>query len=204
MAARGGAASTRTAETKRLVRSLAQQQQLTESALLMRLVETMLQTSGAIRTKTFDPPEQVARGARVYVRLRPEDHVLLRERASGRGMAAATYTSLLLRAHLRAVAPIPDRELAELKRSVAALGMIGRNLNQIARVANQTGRVNGPSVGDLRQLLRVCEVLRDHVKGLIRANTDRMPPPQTERHWISGQIVARTRAQPSEERRPTR
>jgi hypothetical protein len=85
-------------------------------------------------------------------------------------MAAATYASFLLRAHLRAVAPIPDRELAELKRSVAELGAIGRNLNQIARVANQTGRVNSPTGQDLRALLRACEALRDHVKGLIRAN----------------------------------
>lgn len=157
-------------ETKRLVHSLAQQQQLTESALLLRLVETMLQTSGAIRNTTFDPPEQVARGARIYVRLRPEDHVLLRERASARGMATATYASFLLRAHLRTVTPIPDRELSELKRSVAMLGMVGRNLNEIARVANQTGRVTVPSVGDLQLVLRACAALRDHVKGLIRVN----------------------------------
>jgi hypothetical protein len=66
---------------------------------------------------------------------------------------------------------MPDRELAEFKRSVAALGAIGRNLNQIARAANQ-GRVTGPSVADLKQLLRVCEVMRDHVKGLVNTNRD--------------------------------
>jgi hypothetical protein len=86
-------------------------------------------------------------------------------------MAAATYASFLLRAHLRAVTPMPDRELAEFKRSVAALGAIGRNLNQIARAANQ-GRTTGPSVADLKQLLRACEVLREHVKGLVNANRD--------------------------------
>jgi len=88
-------------DTKQIVRTLAQQQQLTESALLMRLVETMLQTSGAVRAIRFDPLQPVARGARLYVRLRPEDHVLLRERAASRGMAAATYASMLLRTHLR-------------------------------------------------------------------------------------------------------
>lgn len=103
------------------------------------------------------------------MRLRPEDRLLLRERATGRGLAAATYASLMLRAHLRNVTPMPDRELAELKRSVAALGAIGRNLNQIARVANQ-GRSPGASVADLMQLLRACEALRLHVKDLIRAN----------------------------------
>jgi len=157
--------------TKTRLRVIAHEHQLTESALLKRLVETaLLQTAGTSGLGVSGPIEPVSRGARLYVRLRPEDHVLLRERASGRAMAAATYASFLLRAHLRAVAPIPDRELAELKRSVAELGAIGRNLNQIARVANQTGRVNGPSGQDLRALLRACEALRDHVKGLIRAN----------------------------------
>ena len=88
-------------ETKQIVRTLAQQQQLSESALLMRLLETMLQTSGVSRATTLDPLQPVARGARLYVRLRGEDHTLLRERAAGRGMAAATYASMLLRTHLR-------------------------------------------------------------------------------------------------------
>src|SRR6266480_3458595 len=129
-------------DTKQSVRALAQQQQLTESALLMRLVQTMLQTSGATRATTFDPLQPVARGARLYVRLRAEDHVLLRERA-----------------------------LVQLKRSVSELGAIGRNLNQLARVANQTGRVTGPSLQDLHALLRVCTALRDHIKELINSNT---------------------------------
>jgi hypothetical protein len=157
-------------DTKQIVRTLAQQQHLTESALLMRLVENMLQTSGAIRATTFDPLQPVARGARLYIRLRPEDHVLLRERAASRGMAAATYASILLRTHLRAVARLPERELAELKRSIAELGAIGRNLNQLARVAHQTGRATGPSVQDLHALLRVCTALKDHIKVLINSN----------------------------------
>jgi hypothetical protein len=156
-----------TPSTKTRLRVLAQERQLTESALLKKLVETALLQTGGASTLGVSAP---IRGARLYVRLRLEDHVLLRERACGRGMAAATYASFLLRAHLRSVAPLPDRELAELKRSVAELGAIGRNLNQIARVANQTGRMNGPTAADLRALLRACEALRDHVKGLIQAN----------------------------------
>src|SRR5712671_4063064 len=131
--------------TKTRLRAIAQEHQLTESALLKRLVETaLLQTAGTSGLGVSGPIEPVARGARLYVRLRPEDHVLLRERAASRGMAAATYASTLLRTHLRGVALLPQRELTELKRSVAELGAIGRNLNQIARVANQTGRVTGP------------------------------------------------------------
>jgi Bacterial mobilisation protein (MobC) len=157
-------------ETKARFGALAHHQSLSESALLKRTVELMVQVStGQVAALPVDE-RKLHRRARLYVRLRPEDHVALRERAAGRGMATATYVSMLLRAHVRAIPPLPDRELAELKRTVAGLGMIGRNLNQIARVANQTGRVIGPSAVDLRGILSACEALRDHVKDLIKAN----------------------------------
>src|SRR5690349_14942165 len=121
-------------ETKAGLHALAQQRNLSDSAFLQKLVEVALfQRVGVTDADLAAPIEQVARGARLYVRLRLEDHVLLRERAAGRGLAAATYASMVLRAHLRAVTPLPDRELAELKRAVGELGMIGRNLNQIVR-----------------------------------------------------------------------
>ena len=161
-----------TPETKARLHALAQQHQVTDSVLLKRLVElALLQTTGLSDARSSNAVEQVSRGARVYVRLRPEDHLLLRERATSRGIATATYVSILVRAHLRAVSPLPDRELGELKRSVAELGAIGRNLNQIARLASQTGRVTGPSVQELHALLRACAALKDHVKNLIIANT---------------------------------
>lgn len=161
------------------MRAAAEQQRITESALLKRLVESVLFAPEMPNTQIVEPIEPMARNARVFVRLRPEDHVLLRERAAGRGMATATYASVMLRTHLRGVALIPDRELFELKRAVAELGAIGRNLNQIARVANQTGRSAGPSSQELHALLRACTALRDHVKGVIRANSS---------SWESGHV----------------
>jgi hypothetical protein len=143
---------------------------LNESALLKRLVDTALRGAAASEP-IMGAIEPVGRRTRIYVRLRPVDHALVRERAAGRGMPSATYVSILIRAHLRAVPPLPDRELAELKRSVGALGMIGRNLNQLARVAHQTGRVEGLTIGDLKAMLRACEGMRSHVKNLIRTNT---------------------------------
>lgn len=158
-------------EIKAGLHSLAQQRNLSDSAFLQRLVElALVQNVGITDAQLVAPVEPVARGARLYVRLRPEDHVLLRERAVGRGMAAATYASTVLRAHLRTLTPLPERELLELRRAVGELGMMGRNLNQIARVANQTGNLTGPTPGDLRALLRALEGLRDHVKGLLLAN----------------------------------
>jgi hypothetical protein len=158
------------AETKQRFGTLAHELGLSESALLKRSVNLML-SSTAVALPVGEAPAKVPRDLRLSVRLRPEDHVLLRERAAGRGIPSATYVSMLLRAHLRALAPLPDRELTELKRAIGELGMIGRNLNQIARVANQTGMLNGPTPSDLRALLRALEGMRDHVKGLMLANT---------------------------------
>ena len=87
-------------------------------------------------------------------------------------MPAATYISVLVRAHLRALAPLPSEEVAALKRAVAELSAIGRNLNQIARVAQQTGRITGPNRDDLRSMLKVCEAMREHVKELVRVNME--------------------------------
>jgi hypothetical protein len=103
------------------------------------------------------------------VRLLPDDQRLLRERSAARGLPAATYVSALVRAHLHQLTPLPTAELAALKRATAELGIIGRNLNQIARAAND-GRVAGPSREDLRALLRACEGLRTHVAALIAKN----------------------------------
>ena len=154
------------------MQAIAHDRGVTESDLLKKLVDVaLLQSTGSPELRIAEGAGAVARNARIFVRLRPEDCVLLRERAAGRGMAAATYASIVLRTHLRGVARIPDQEFAELKRAVAELGAIGRNLNQIARVANETRRVSVPSTQDLQAVLRACTALRDRVKDLLHANT---------------------------------
>lgn len=157
-------------ETKAKFRALAEQQQMTESALLKQFIELTLRRVGHADADVLRSPGRRLRAARLYVRLHPEDQWLLRERAAARQMPAATYVSVLVRAHLRDLAPLPKAELVALKRSVSELGAIGRNLNQLTRLAHhQTGSA-GPGREDLRMMLKVCEAMRDHTKGLIRAN----------------------------------
>ena len=159
-----------TPEMKTLLRALAERERITESALVRQLLEVMLRRSAA---EGFPKPgalEKVSRDARLTVRLEPDDLILLCQRATARGMRSATYVSVLVRSHLRNLAPLPKEELLALKRSVAELGAIGRNLNQIARAANQGGKLTGPGREDLRAMLKIAEALRDHVKALIRAN----------------------------------
>ena len=148
---------------------MAAAQGVTESALLKRMVIGLIGMTPAGDAGAL-VVEPIERRARVYVRLRPGDHALLRERAASRGLASATYVSMLVRAHLRNVSPLPDRELAELRYAASALGAVGRNLNQIARVAHQTGRVQGLTTGDLRAMLTAFDGLHAHFKRLIEAN----------------------------------
>lgn len=145
-------------ETKQRFAALARHQGLSDSALLRRLVDLMLRTASAAAVAS-PGPVPVERASRLSVRLRADDQLLLRERASARGMRPATYVAVLTRAHLRNLAPLPKAELHALKRSVAELGALAKGLT-----------AGGFSRDDARALLRVCEGLRDHVKALIRAN----------------------------------
>ena len=161
-------------DLKRQVQHAAQEQLITESVWLRRLVAAALSSSarsfGATTEEVVKRDTGETTSARFYVRLRPEDRLLLRDRAAARGMRGATYLSVLARSHLRNLPPLPKDELQALKVSVAELGAIGRNLNQIARAANQSGKLTGPGREDLRAMLKVAEALRDHVKALLRAN----------------------------------
>jgi hypothetical protein len=157
-------------EVKTLLRVLAEREQITESALIRQLLEVMLRTSAKEGFPTLEALEKVSRDARLSVRLAPDDRILLCDRARARGMPSATYVAVLVRSHLRNLAPLPKEELLALKRSVAELGAISRNLNQIARAVNQGGRPGGPGREDLRAMLKIAEGLRDHVKALLKAN----------------------------------
>ena len=159
-----------TPELKTLLRTLAEREQITESALVRQLLEVMLRKSALEGVPKLEALEKVSRDVRLSIRLAPEDRTLLSAKATARGMASATYVSVLVRSHLRSLAPLPKEELSALKRSVAELGVIGRNLNQIAKATNQGGKSSGLGREDLRAMLRIAEGLRDHVKALVRAN----------------------------------
>jgi len=170
-----------TPEIKEQVAGVVREELLTESIWLRRLVLKELRAAGSedgARHRGHGPAadarerfsDKRAPGPSLYVRLRPEDRLLLHERAAARGMASATYVSVLVRSHLRSLAPLPKEELVALKRGVSELAAVGRNLNQIARAANQGARVGGVGHDEFRAILKICEALRDHTKGLIKAN----------------------------------
>src|SRR5688572_18713408 len=77
---------------KAALRAAAQRQQLTESALLKRILELMLQTAPVPQAE-IEPSAGPVRRARLYVRLTADDWASLRERAAKRNMAPATYAA---------------------------------------------------------------------------------------------------------------
>jgi hypothetical protein len=181
-------------ETKLQAKAAADREFLSEAAWLKRLVlreirawETARrgegESSGAEDTlQSSSAPRPFRSSARpMLVRLKVEDKLLLDARAEARGMRPATYASVLLRSHLRELTPLPKDELLALKRSISMLGALGRNINQIAKVANRDGRLPESVDAAFRAMLTICTALRDHTKALLKAN---------EKSWRTGDAQA--------------
>jgi hypothetical protein len=175
-------------------KAVAEREFLSEAAWLKRLVLREIRACDAARASEGESSRaegirHPGRGARepnasgkpMLVRLRNEDKLLLDARAEARGMRPATYASVLLRSHLRELTPLPKDELMSLKRSIAELASIGRNINQIAKVANEGGRMKDSVGAEFRAMLKICVALRDNTKELLKAN---------ETSWATGHVQA--------------
>ncbi len=171
--------------TKAALRAAAHRQQLTESALLKRMLLVLLSDAASVTEPqlTMGPGlPHIQRRARLSVRLTGDDRILLIERARARGMAPASYVSTLIRAHLRAVTPIPTEDLRSLRAASAEVAAFGRNINQIAREL-QSGRIPaGTQLPDLGAFLRLCKRLHAHFQDYVRRNaaswsSGHAPPP---------------------------
>ena len=180
-------------QIKRQAKAIAEHGLLTEAAWLKRLVIREIRACDAAndggdelhRENDIHRPRQ-ARGPKgnckpVYVRFRDEDRLLLDARAAARGMRPATYVSILTRAHLRSLTPLPKEEYLALKRSIALLESIGRNINQIAKAANQGGQTPDSAGTEFRAMLKIRVALRDNTKSLLKAN---------ETSWETGHAQA--------------
>ena len=163
-------------ETKHQLKAVADGEFLSESAWLKRLVLREIRACDAARgSGESSEGEGISRAGReergpkgcgkpMLVRLGIEDKLLLDARAEARGMRPATYASVLLRSHLRQLTPLPKDEYLALKRSIAVLESIGRNINQIAKVANQGGRMPESVGTEFRAMLKICVALRDKLE----------------------------------------
>lgn len=183
-------------DIKLRAKAIADREFLSEAAWLKRLVLREIQAcdvaqaSGerqACGADSIHRPNNKARathggcGKPILVSLRSEDRLLVDARAEARGMRPATYISVLVRSHLRRLAPLPKDEFLVLKRSIGELASIGRNINQIAKAVNEGGRAPGSVREEFRAMLKICEALRDNTKALLKAN---------EMSWQTGESHA--------------
>ncbi len=169
-------------EIKLQAKSVADHEFLSEATWLKRLVMREIRAHNVAPGAENEPlrsevdhtirpaPTAPGSGKPMLVHLTAEDRLLLDARAEARGMRPATYASVLLRAHLRQLTPLPKDELLALKRSIAELGAIGRNINQIARAVSGGGELPGSMRVEFSAMLRICEAMRDSTKALLKAN----------------------------------
>jgi len=160
-----------TAETKQRFAAIAQRQGLSQSLLMKRLIAATLLASEPTSLNLNEPSKPQPASGKISVRVRPDDLLLLRERAKARGMPCSTYVTFLIRAHLRSLTPLPTTEFTLLRQSLMEVAVIGRNLNQIAHKLNAGEHSPGPNSSELRSLLRALVALRDHFRGLLDANS---------------------------------
>jgi hypothetical protein len=103
---------------------------------------------------------------RITIRLRPEEHARLKRDAD----TAAVDVATIARAQLLN-APLPKRKYrrsvdhAKLADVLVALGRIGTNLNQIAKVANSTEDTS--HFTDAKLLKNLLEEIRDEVRAAL-------------------------------------
>ncbi len=157
-------------EIKAALRAAAARENLTESALIKQLLTAMIRGQlGANPDSALTSPT-TPRDSRLYVRLEPSDRLLVQSRAASRGMASATYVAVLVRSHLRSLAPLASEELRALKQVVGQLSACGRLLNQMARELSQGQPSAVPGRQEVVTMLNLCTGLRDHVQRLLVAN----------------------------------
>lgn len=131
-------------------RWLADRVGLSESALALAAIRSILGADSKVSEPAHRGPGRVAASDRLTIRLRPGDGAVIAARASARGMKASAYLAGLVRAHASKNPPLPSAELAAVKEGVEVLARLGYALTQIAPQA----RVGVPEQEAL------CEVLR--------------------------------------------
>jgi hypothetical protein len=162
-----------TPEVKHRFAELARAQGLSESAYLRQVVNSLVKANEGLSNKeVLAPQTPLPKDLRIAIRLRRDDHRLLRDRASARSMPASAYVAALVRSHLRRLTPLPSAELEAFKAATAELSAIGRNLNQIAHAVNRGSMASGPSIELFQEMLRALTLHRDRIKGLILRNAE--------------------------------
>jgi hypothetical protein len=126
-----------TPKEKRLFAEVAAKLRVSESALALIAIRTLLDSDVPDlppRTSSSDPAVD-----RITIRLRPGDRLAIRQRAAERRMKDSAYIAALVRGHVAVNPPLATLELAAFKTAVSIFAGFGRLLARTAREASQAG-----------------------------------------------------------------
>lgn len=128
------------AEEKARFQLLARQIGISESALALRAIRTLLSRDEPWLARQPDLKwDHVTASDRITIRLRPGDGLEVIRRATERGMKPATYISALVRAHITRNPPLPAPEVNALKTSIVVLANLGTMLAKTGRQGIPSG-----------------------------------------------------------------
>jgi hypothetical protein len=126
-----------TPEEKRLFAAIATRRQMSESALALIAIRSLLDSavpSSPLSTSNNGPAVD-----RITIRLRPGDRLAIRHRAAERRMRDSAYIAALVRGHVAANPPLATQELAAFKAAVSVLARFGCLFARTGREAAHTG-----------------------------------------------------------------
>jgi hypothetical protein len=150
------------AEEKARFSTLAARAGISESALAMIAIRSVLDPDGKPLREAEPAPALGPATDRITIRLRPGDGVSIARRAAQRGMKPSAYIAALVRAHVAANPPWPAQELAALKQSVVVLSGLGRLMAQAAEAST------GISREDLHRTRAAVATLEQYTHDVVR------------------------------------
>lgn len=139
------------------------------------------------------PPE--VRSRMVHVRLREDEWAGFQQLAENLDQAPSRILRRLIREALTGGPDYFDDGLLELRRMHRELAAIGRNLNQLARAANQGEAVGGE---DVRRVINAGLVQMEAVKGLYDRALETIVKRAVGPLYQEAKLSRRGRAGPSE------
>jgi hypothetical protein len=160
-------------DEKRRFADLAASRGVSESALTLIAIRSLLDSNGSFPAVTPSENRNPPSTDRITIRLRPCDRIAINERASRRGLKDSTYLAALVRAHVSKNPPLLADEVATLKKAVAVLAALRSPLARACREASASHDIQR----GLNRTLIVVTAVERLVHDLVRASI---------RSWESG------------------
>ena len=159
------------AEVKRQFVELATRLRVSESALMLIAIRSLLESQriSAPAESGTPPPEREPSTDRITIRLRPGDMNAIKERAKRRGIRPSRYIASFLRAHLDANPPLTIPELSILKDGVSVLSKLRRALVHTTHGIVQTGVMTPELQKELALTRNVVAALEQRIHDFTRS-----------------------------------